>query len=322
MHMKYTDFIKTAKGIPVHKRLWKQLTAQHRANALQKKLTLMQERTLEDKPVAEIIDSVGLPKTYANNIYLNPYTENNVFNSRYDFITKQITNTSPLGGFAFRNVTVKPTDTLLHELGHAKTDVKGIVDTDRVLKSKKVTISSVLQRLLHPEKTDMVVLENLADMEAFGRNGKLSRLAQLRHHPAIAGYNASVRAGAALDLLNLGIGAGAVGYGAYRFKKKDGIVTVEKEDKNEYADRSADTIGYNSKAELKDNVQKISTGLSGFLKNNQRGLTDIAAGGTTMATLYGLMGLNRKLKNNTAARLALASLGGLGAAYAADKLQE
>lgn len=58
-----------------------------------------------------------------------------------------------------------------------------------------------------------------------------------------------------------------------------------------------------------------------FIKNNQRGITDAAAGGITFAALNKLLGLNRKLKNNTALRLALSGAGGLGAAFAADKLQ-
>lgn len=204
------------KGVPVHRQLWKWITANSRANKLGLRHALAQQAELPDVNVKDLVKQMGLPDSWKYNISMEPITAANHGRTGYNFSTEMITNRPPGSLVIETNPSVKLTDMLKHEIGHAKTHLSGAVDLDRVVKSKKPSVFTAVHRLLHPQDADLVRIEDMADMEAFGSGGKLSWHKQLRHHPEIAGYRAVARMIAAGQLAGVTAGLGANGYLLYR----------------------------------------------------------------------------------------------------------
>lgn len=215
--------LKTARnmaGAPGYRRLWKWLTAGSRAKNLQLRAILRQERDLADVPIKEFVEQQNLPKEFTRRFFVNPTTRDNMKHLAYNFETQQIGNLMP-GQIGSNNLTVKPTDALLHEVGHAKSHLNGSVTEDFVRKRFTPSLFTAVRRLFHPETSDLYKVEDAADKLAFGQNGQLSWHKQLRRHPAIAGYRAAARAQAAAQLISTGLFAGSVGYNGMRIYNKN-----------------------------------------------------------------------------------------------------
>lgn len=200
-----------SRGVPLHRQALKWLMMNSRANKLQLRHTLRQEKEMADMAVKDFVRQQKLPEEFSRRFFISPTTARNMMNTRYDFETKNILN-SPLLGLAVSTPTVKPTDTLLHEVGHAKTDLNGTVSMDEVKKRLTPPLFTAFKRLLHPETSDLVRIEDMADRMAFGNGGNISLHKQMRHHPAIAGYRAVGRMQAGAQLAAAGLGLGALGY--------------------------------------------------------------------------------------------------------------
>lgn len=100
-------------------------------------------------------------------------------------------------------------DIARHEFGHAAVyNSKDIIDLANHTDPDTFNVIRNLRAVADPREFNVPYGERLADLNAFGKNGQLSRYSLLRHHPAYLSYEIPYRMQALKNLGMTGLAAG------------------------------------------------------------------------------------------------------------------
>lgn len=189
--------------------LWKWITARSRSGKVQYAQALQQEKRLRSISIPKLLRRQGLSPVWDSRFSVEPTNETN-FNL-WSFHPGSHTGDAPWIGntreFSAITRKVKPTDTLLHEIGHAGAYESGATSWDAFNDRLSEKYSTALRRLLHPEIDKEYAIEDAADKYMLG--SRFNWKTQLRHHPGIASYRANARIKAGKQLATLGLAGGA-----------------------------------------------------------------------------------------------------------------